>query len=43
MIYFVSWALVGRLQEVRIFVPFTTLMPLSANLAADRIADESRT
>jgi hypothetical protein len=42
LLYFVSWALVGRLQEVRIFVPFAmALMPLGANLAADEITAEA--
>ena len=37
--YLASWAFVGRLEEVRIFVPFAmALMPLTANLASDAIA-----
>ncbi len=37
--YLASWALVGRLEEVRIFVPFAMgLMPLTANLAGDHVA-----
>ena len=39
-LYLCSWALVGRLQEVRIFVPFAmALMPLGANLVADELTD----
>ena len=37
-LYFVSWALVGRLQEVRIFIPFAfALMPQTANAIASRL------
>ena len=37
--YLASWAFVGRLEEVRIFVPFAMgFMPLTANLASDDIA-----
>jgi len=40
--YLCSWALVGRLQEVRIFVPFAmALMPLSANLVAEQVENAS--
>ena len=39
VLYLCSWAIVGRLQEVRIFVPFAMgLMPLAANLLADEVA-----
>ena len=40
-LYFVSWALVGRLEEVRIFVPFAfALIPLTANAVASSVAGE---
>jgi len=42
VLYLCSWAVVGRLQEVRIFVPFAmALIPLSANLVAEEVADPS--
>ncbi len=37
-LYFVSWAIVGRLEEVRIFVPFAfALIPQTANALASRL------
>ena len=37
-LYFASWAVVGRLEEVRIFVPFAfALMPLTADTLAGRL------
>ena len=39
--YFASWAVVGRLEEVRIFVPFAlALMPLTANAVAAKVVPE---
>ncbi len=43
-LYFLSWAAVGRLQEVRIFVPFAfALMPLTADTLASRLEAEAVT
>jgi hypothetical protein len=37
-IYFVLWILMGKVDEVRIYIPFAlALMPLSAELALRRI------
>jgi hypothetical protein len=42
VLYLCSWVLVGRVEEVRIFVPFAmALIPLSANLVAEEVADAS--
>ncbi len=42
VIYVCSWFVVGRLAEVRIFVPFAlSLMPLAASLAAEAIVTGS--
>ncbi len=36
--YFGSWAVVGRLEEVRIFIPFAiALMPLTVNFLMDTV------
>ncbi len=43
-LYFASWAAVGRLEEVRIFVPFAfALMPQTANALATRLGFVVRT
>lgn len=40
-IYFASWALVGRVEEVRIFVPFAlALMPQTVNAMAESSLDD---
>ena len=39
--YLISWALVGRMREARIFLPFAmALMPLTANLLAGEVERE---